>query len=74
MRTRLINYIWLIGIILFPSCALADSLLVSNTEDFSVQFFKIIFGSVANVMLGQDVGIEEPDTVMGEIMYDGQKQ
>lgn len=69
MRTRLINYIWLIGIILFPSCALADSLLVSNTEDFSVQFFKIIFGSVANVMLGQDVGIEEPDTVMGEIMY-----
>ena len=47
----------------------AISFTVSNQSDFSVQFFKIIFGDVANVMLGQPIVITQPDTVLGEIMF-----
>jgi conjugal transfer/type IV secretion protein DotA/TraY len=53
---------------IFPISAYADGLTVTNQDDFSVQFFKLVFGDVANLMLGNEISITSPDTVMGELM------
>lgn len=68
MRVVITCLLTIAGLAFFPTMAYADTFTVSNTQDFSVQFFKIIFGDVASVMLGEPVVTDRPDTVMAEMM------
>jgi hypothetical protein len=68
---------YLIGIIFSVCCtvsyAQSEDAVVTHQDDLSVQFLRIIFGDVVNIITGQPLpsggdGVTRPDSIMGAVM------
>jgi conjugal transfer/type IV secretion protein DotA/TraY len=66
--TRCGFFFAIVGLLIAPTSYADIAFSVSNSEDFSVQFYRIIFGEVASTMLGEDVAITSPDSVLAQMM------